>query len=405
VSPSRRGLRPGRPGGLERRSSPTEVLDGLSPVRSRRLARRRGLRVHRHHLPPGRRRRRGARGVRPAGGAQRVPPPHRRRAVPGARPRPPVPGRRVRAAHGQRPLAEGRWLGLLLGGRSADPGPRRLPLRGRRVVRHGRPRPHRAAPHPRGAAAHPHDAQGGGLRGARVGRGRGAQPARRVRPDAGQPRARPVPPDRRGRRQLRRRVRLGLPGPAGGPEVRPRDLLPRRHLHGRGRAPDGDGQRRGRPRRPRAGRARLGPDDHGQEPHRPAHAQVRLQPGRRRPGWTAGVRGRGDPAGLRHPRGGGGPRRLPRPPPARLVPVSLALLPGRSARPGRRPRRARTGPRSPGRAVRRGARRPGCRRPGRRPWSGPSRNRAGGAPRRRAPGRSGGGWRRRTPPSRSRSRA
>ena len=47
-------------------------------------------------------------------------------------------------------------------------------------------------------------------------------------PDARQPGARPVQADRRGRGQLRRRVRLGVPGAAGRPEVRPGDLLPGR---------------------------------------------------------------------------------------------------------------------------------------------------------------------------------
>ena len=54
---------------------------------------------------------------------------------------------------------------------------------------------------------------------------------------------------------LRRRLRLRLPGPPGRPEVRPGDLLPRRHLHRRGRPPDGHGERRRRPRRPGEGRA------------------------------------------------------------------------------------------------------------------------------------------------------
>ena len=62
------------------------------------------------------------------------------------------------------------------------------------------------------------------------------------RPDPGQRRARPVQADRRRRRQLRRRLRLGLPRPPGGPEVRPRDLLPRRRVHRRRRPPDGHGQ-------------------------------------------------------------------------------------------------------------------------------------------------------------------
>ena len=42
---------------------------------------------------------------------------------------------------------------------------------------------------------------------------------------------------------LRRRVRLGLPGPDGRPEARPGDLLPRPHLRRRDDAPDGRGER------------------------------------------------------------------------------------------------------------------------------------------------------------------
>ncbi len=54
-------------------------------------------------------------------------------------------------------------------------------------------------------------------------------------------------------------------------------------------------------------------------PTRPADAEVRLQPDRRRPRRPAAVRRRGDPPGVRHRRGGRGPRRLPREAPAGLV--------------------------------------------------------------------------------------
>jgi 1,4-dihydroxy-2-naphthoyl-CoA synthase len=60
--------------------------------------------------------------------------------------------------------------------------------------------------------------------------GGGHSLARRVRPDAGQRRAREVQADRRRRRQLRRRLRLGVPGADGRAEEGPRDLLPRPHL-------------------------------------------------------------------------------------------------------------------------------------------------------------------------------
>ena len=95
--------------------------DGLRAVRPGRVARGRRVRLHRHHLPPGRRPRHGAHRVRPARGPQRLPAPHRRRAVPGARPRPPDHRRRVRAAHRQRAVARGRRLGVLLRRRPAHP--------------------------------------------------------------------------------------------------------------------------------------------------------------------------------------------------------------------------------------------------------------------------------------------
>ena len=95
-------------------------------------------------------------------------------------------------------------------------------------------------------------------RGARLGRRWRPQPARGVRPHPRQPRARPLQADRRRRGQLRRWLRLGLPGPPGRPEVRPGDLLPRRRVLRRGRPPHGHGQRGGRPRRPRGRRPSSG---------------------------------------------------------------------------------------------------------------------------------------------------
>ena len=56
------------------------------------------------------------------------------------------------------------------------------------------------AAHPGGAAADPVHAQGGDRPGQRLGGRRRAQPARGLRPDPGQPRARPVQADRRRRR-------------------------------------------------------------------------------------------------------------------------------------------------------------------------------------------------------------
>ncbi len=205
--------------------------------------------------------------------------------------------RRLRAAHRQRALAQRRRLGLLLRRRPAHPGRRRLRVRGtpaRRPARAGR--------------LHILEAQRlirfmpkvvicvvPGLGGRRR-----AQPPRGLRPDARQCRARALQADRRRRRQLRRRLRLGLPGPPGRAEVRPRDLLPRpRPTRAEEMHADGRGQRGRPPRRARAGRARVGRGDQRQEPHRHPDAQVRLQPHRRRAGRPAAVRRRGHPPRLR----------------------------------------------------------------------------------------------------------
>ena len=220
---------------------------------------------------------------------------------------------------GNGPSPRGRRVGVLLRRRPAHPRQGRLPVRRGRHRRHHRPRQDRPPPHPRGAAAHPLHAQGGDLRRPRLGGRRRAQPPRGVRPHPRLRGARPLQADRRRRRQLRRRLRLRLPRPPGRPEVRPRDLLPRRRVLRRRRAPHGHGER-GRPaRRPRARRPRVGRQGQRQEPHRPAHAQVRLQPHRRRPGGPAALRRRGHPPRLHDRRGPGGPRRLPREARPRLV--------------------------------------------------------------------------------------
>ena len=237
---------------------------GLRDLRPVGVARSARLRLHRHHLPPRRRPRHGAHRVQPARGAQRVPPAHRRRAVHRARPRPDEHRRRLRAAHRQRPVAEGRRLGVLQRRRPAHPRPRRLQVHAPTTAARWRDRARidagsrRAAAHPRGAAADPVHAQGRHLRRARLGGRWRPQPARRQRPHDRQPRARPVQADRRRRRELRRRLRVGVPRPPGRPEVRPRDLLPRRRVHRRRRAPDGHGERRRPPRRARGDGARVG---------------------------------------------------------------------------------------------------------------------------------------------------
>ena len=209
---------------------PTRSRLGLRALRPRRLGPRAGVRPRGHHLPPGQGARHRARRLRPARGAQRLPARHRRRALPGARPRPADHRRRLRAAHRQRPVTARRRVGVLLRRRPADPGQGRLPLRRGRHGRHDRSRQDRPPPHPRGAAAHPLHAQGGDLRRARVGGRRRPQPPRGVRPHARLRGARALQADRRRRGQLRRRLRLRLPRSPGGPEVRPRDLLPRRRV-------------------------------------------------------------------------------------------------------------------------------------------------------------------------------
>ena len=174
-----------------------------------------------------------------------------------------VQRRRRRAADRQRPVAEGRRLGILLRRRSTDPRRPRLSLRGRRRVGGGcaegpRPREAGSPAHPRGAAAHPLHAEGRDRRGPRLGRRRRAQPARRLRSDARQRRARDVQADRCRRRELRRRLRLGVPREDGRPEEGAGDLFPRRRVHGRASRGDGRGQRGGAARRARERRRSRG---------------------------------------------------------------------------------------------------------------------------------------------------
>ena len=178
--------------------------------------------------------------------------------------------RRLRAAHRQRPVAQGRRLGVLLRRRPAHPRPRRLP------VRRGRRRRDAIDPAAAGRlhilevqrlirfmpkvviCVVPGWAAGGGhslhvvcdLTLASREHARFKQ----TDADVG---------------QLRRRLRLGLPGPPGRPEVRPRDLLPRRRVLRRGRAPDGHGQRGRAARRARERpRCEWAAQDQRQEPDR-----------------------------------------------------------------------------------------------------------------------------------------
>ena len=205
--------------------------------------------------------RHGAGRVQPARGAQRVPAAHRRRAVPGARPRPDVRRRGVRAADRQRPVAEGRRLGVLLRRRSAHP------------------RPRTATSTPSGETAETIDP-------ARAGRLHILEVQRLIRfmpkvvicvvPGwaAGGGHSLHVVCDltlasREHARFKQTDADVGsfdggfgsrIPGPPGRPEVRPGDLLPGRDLHRRaGRVPDGHGQRGGAARRAGDGRRLSGP--------------------------------------------------------------------------------------------------------------------------------------------------
>ena len=167
--------------------------------------------------------------------------------------------RRLRAAHRQRPQRQERQVGVLHRRRPADPRPDRLPVRrGRDRREHRRQGQARPAAHPRVPAADPVHAQDRRLRGQRLGGRRWPLAARGLRPHPRQRRARPVQADRRRRRLVRRRLRVGVPRPPGRPEVRPRDLLPRRGVLRRGRPPDGHGQQGGAARRARGGGARVG---------------------------------------------------------------------------------------------------------------------------------------------------
>ena len=92
------------------------------------------------------------------------------------------------AADRQRAVAEGWRMGVLQRRRPTDPRSGRLQVRGRNDRRDHRPRSLRSVAHPRGTAAHPLHAEGRDLRRAGMGRRWWAQPPRRRRLDAGEPR-------------------------------------------------------------------------------------------------------------------------------------------------------------------------------------------------------------------------
>ncbi len=228
----------------------------LRAVRPDRLEAGGGLRPHRHHLPPcgGRRVSYGSRSTGPRCATRSG----RRRSTSctgcwttrGCRPTSaaccsPATDRR-------RGTAAGRSAPVATSGSGASDG---YKYAEGETASTDRPGQGRAAAHPRGAAADPVHAEGGDLRRTRLGRRWWAQPARGVRPDPGVRGTCPVQADRRGRGLVRRRVRFGVPGPAGRAEVRPRDLLPRRGVRRRGRVPDGHGEP-GRAARRAGGRSR-----------------------------------------------------------------------------------------------------------------------------------------------------
>ena len=117
-------------------SSPSvsEIFDPSRVGRGRRASSLTDITYHRARRGAGH----GADRLRPARGAQRVPPAHRRRALPALDHARMTPRRRLRAAHRQRPVRQGRRLGVLLRRRPADPRPRRLPVRRGRDRRHRR---------------------------------------------------------------------------------------------------------------------------------------------------------------------------------------------------------------------------------------------------------------------------
>ena len=289
---------PGYCGGGDLRRDVAPRVDGMNadnPFDPSLWQPGRRLRADRHHLPPARRRRSPQPTVRVAFDRPEVRNAFRPhtvdelyRVLDHARMSPDV-GVVLLTGNGPRPK-DGGWA-FCSGGDQRIRGRTRLPVRIGRDRRDGRPGARRPAAHPRGAAADPVHAEGRHLPGQRLGGRRRAQPARGVRPDAGQPRARPLQADRRRRRQLRRRLRQRVSGQAGRPEVRPRDLLPRPALHRRADARDGCGQRGRRPRRAGDRRRSSGPRTiNGKSPQAHPDAQVRVQPDRRRAGGPAAVR-------------------------------------------------------------------------------------------------------------------
>ena len=214
----------------------------LRDLRPRRLASRRGLRPHRRDLPPGAVDGRGPGTVRVAFDRPEVRNAFRPhtvdelyRALDHARMTPDV-GCVLLTGNGPCPrTAAGRSARAATSASAAAAATSTPRARPRTPSTPRGPRRGRPAAHPRGAAADPDHAEGRRRGRPRLGGRRRPLAARRVRPDDREPRARALQADRRRRRLVRRRLRLGVPRADGRPEVRPRDLLPRPRVRRRAR--------------------------------------------------------------------------------------------------------------------------------------------------------------------------
>ena len=145
---------------------------------------------------------------------------------------------------------------------------------------------------------------GGGLRDRRR-----ARAAHRLRPDDRR-RQRPLRAGRPPRGQLRRRLRRGAAGPAGGPQEGQGDLVPVPPVQRGGGRAHGPGQHGRAPGRAGGGDGALVSRDAGPLPLRAAPAEGQLQRRRGRPHRAAAAGARHQPAVLRLRGGAGGPRRL-----------------------------------------------------------------------------------------------
>ena len=215
-------------------TSRARAVGALGGLRGHPLRHRRGHRQD-HHQPPG--------------GPQRLPADHPVRAVRRLRAGPQRPGGRGDHPHRRR------GPGLLLRRRPAHPGRRRL--RG-------------PAGHPPAERARPADpdappAQADHRHGGRLRHRRRPRAAPGLRPHHRR-RQRRVRPDRPEGGLLRRGLRGRPPGPHGGRQAGPGDLVPLPPVLGAGGLRDGDGQQGRPPGRTGDRDGGLGPGDPGQVP-------------------------------------------------------------------------------------------------------------------------------------------